>query len=268
MRASAATTRPVMLSAETKVLKTPLGLNPVPSLTPFYPDAARANGAAVVVCPGGGYGGLMDTYEGADVCRWWNERGVTAFLLRYRIAPDRYPAGLDDARRAIRVIRERAADFGVNPKRVGIMGFSAGGHLAASTATLAKNRDERPDFAILVYPVISLVAPYGHFGSRDNLLGASPRPGLAEELSLETRVTANTPPCFLVHGRNDKVVDWRNSQLFYDALREHGVAGDLVLLNNGPHGFGLKTPGQGEAPWTEESLRFLQSIRMIPSDKQ
>lgn len=261
-------TQPVELApGATKTIKTRMGSYPVPTLTPYLPDPSVANGTAVIVCPGGGYGALMDTYEGQDVCRWWNAHGVTAFFLRYRIAPDRYPAALHDAQRAIRTVRDRAGDYGVDPHRVGIMGFSAGGHLAACTATLFHGASDRPDFAILAYPVITLVPPYAHGGSRDNLLGPSPRPGLAQELSLETRVTDQTPPCFLVQGRNDKIVDYHNSQIFYDALRSHGVPARLVLLANGPHGFGLRTPAPADAPWPDECLSFLQSIHVLPAGR-
>jgi acetyl esterase/lipase len=265
-----ATTEPVLLSAETKPVKTRMGVNAVPSLTPFYPEAGKGNGAAIIVCPGGGYGALMDTYEGADVCRWWNERGVTAFLLRYRIAPDRYPAALEDAQGAIREVRKNAAEYGVDPHKVGIIGFSAGGHLAASAATLFHEKSrggvsDRPDFAVLVYPVISMVPPYGHAGSAANLLGPSPREGLAEELSVERRVSERTPPCFVVQGRDDRVVDWHNAQAFYDACQAHGVPARLDLLEHGPHGFGLKTPQAGATPWTEECVAFLRSVRVLPA---
>lgn len=272
VRGRVATTEPVALAAEVKTVKTPMGEKPVPSLTPFYPAEGRANGVAIVVCPGGGYGGLMDTYEGADVCRWWNERGVTAFLLRYRIAPDRYPAALQDAQRAIREVRVHAGEYGVDPHRIGIIGFSAGGHLSASAATLfhEKSRGEvsdRPDFAVLVYPVISMVPPYGHKGSAANLLGPSPRAGLAEELSLERRVTKGTPPCFVVQGRDDKIVDWHNAQMFYDACQAQGVPARLDLMDHGPHGFGLKTPQAGVTPWTEECVAFLRSVRVLPRER-
>jgi acetyl esterase/lipase len=262
-----AATQPVTLSPEASPVKTATGTNLVPTLTPFLLDPEQSNRTAVIVCPGGGYGAITDTYEGIDVCRWWNQHGVAAFLLRYRVVPHRYPSALDDAQQAIRVIRQHAREYGVNPQRIGIMGFSAGGHLAADTAVEFNpdhHRADRPDFVILAYPVISMVAPYGHVGSRDNLIGPNPSLNLASRLSLESRVTADTPPCFLVHGRNDKIVDYRNSQLFYDACRAHGVPAQLLLLENGPHGFGLQTPPPAPMPWTEACVAFLQANHLLP----
>ena len=260
------TTRAVQLehSVEPRRLTTRMGENHVPSLTAYLP--ATPNGTAVIVCPGGGYGALMDTYEGQDVCRWWNDRGVAAFLLRYRIAPDRYPAALDDVRAAVRTVRDQAGEFGVDPDRVGVMGFSAGGHLAGCAATMWRDPQERPDFAVLVYPVISLVQPFGHLGSRDNLLGKDFAPGLDGALSLEHRVTDRTPPCFIVHGRNDKIVDVRNAELFASSLKSNGVPHDLQILDNGPHGFGLKTPDD-QAPWTSRCEAFLRSAGALPADR-
>jgi acetyl esterase/lipase len=260
--AARAATGPVALAATTRPVNMPTGVKGVPTLTAF--PVEHGNGTAVIVCPGGGYQGLMDTYEGQDVCRWWNDRGVAAFLLRYRIAPDRHPAPLDDAQAAIRTVREHAKEYGVDPKRIGIMGFSAGGHLAGSAATLFHAEADRPDFAVLVYPVISLVRPYGHLGSRDNLLGKDFAKGLDQKLSLETRVTEKTPPCFLVHGRDDTVVDWHNSEMFGDALKAHGVKGEVVILAHGPHGFGTKVPDAKEGDWKEKCLAFLTEVGVLP----
>jgi acetyl esterase/lipase len=258
-------TQPVALGGqETKLVKTPLGMMPVPTLEAHLPADGKGNGTAVIVCPGGGYQGLMDTYEGVDVARWWNEHGVAAFVLRYRIRPDKYPAALDDVQAAIRLVRENADAYGVNRKRIGVMGFSAGGHVAASAATLFHAKADRPDFAVLVYPVISFVEPYAHKGSRDNYLGKEHPKELEEELSLEKRVTRETPPCFLVQGKDDKIVDWHNSEMFDEALKAHGVKEDLVLLNHGPHGFGLKMPEAGREDWKAECLRFLHDVGMMP----
>jgi acetyl esterase/lipase len=143
------------------------------------------------------------------------------------------------------------------------MGFSAGGHLAGSAATMFHGKADRPDFAILVYPVISMVRPYGHMGSRDNLLGKDFAAGMDEELSLEKRVTAKTPPCFLVHGRDDKTVDWRNSEMFGEALAAHGVKGEVDILAHGPHGFGLKVPDAAEGDWKEKCLAFMREVGVL-----
>ena len=211
-------------------------------------DAPRP---AVIVCPGGGYGGVMMSYEGHDVARWLNSAGVVGFVLQYRIAPRyRHPAPLSDAHRAIRLVRARAAEWGVDPAKVGILGFSAGGHLTATAATIFDDGDPkaedpverqgcRPDFAVPVYPVISFVEPCMHTGSRDNLLGKNPDPKLMEELSPERRVTAKTPPAFIVHGSDDQGVPVENSILFYKALQKAGVPAELHLFAHGPHGFGL-----------------------------
>jgi acetyl esterase/lipase len=259
----AATTRPVALSPATRPFNTPMGVQVIPTLRAYLPEPATANGAAVVVCPGGGYQGLMDTYEGEAVCRWWNDRGVAAFLLRYRVAPDRWPAPLDDAQAAIRMVRAGAKSYRVDPHKVGIMGFSAGGHLSAAAATLWTSRADRPDFAVLVYPVIQFAGPHAHTGSRDNTIGPTTRPGLADHLSLDRRVTARTPPCFLVHGRDDKIVDYHNATAFADALKSHHVPHHLLILDHGPHGFGLKTPGD-QPPWTDRCVTFLTSVGVLP----
>ncbi|HZZ43697.1 MAG TPA: alpha/beta hydrolase [Tepidisphaeraceae bacterium] len=261
------TTEPVPLAAQTTAIPTPLGMKPVPTLQAFFPEQNTTH-TAVVVCPGGGYSGLMDTYEGQDVCRWWNRHGVTAYLLRYRVSPNRYPAQLNDAQAAIKMVRQQAKSLDINPKHIGIMGFSAGGHLAGSAATLFHNKSDRPDFAILVYPVISMIPPYAHGGSRDSLLGKNFAPGLDQQLSLQLRVTDNTPPCFLVQGKNDKVVPWQNAQMFADALTAHGIKNELVFLNNGPHGFGLRTPNPAEGDWTLQCLQFLQTIKMLPANPE
>src|SRR5712692_1530258 len=177
-----------------------------PKLTLYPVPAARANGAAVIVCPGGGYRTLASDHEGRQVAEWLNSLGVSAFVLQYRVGPRyRHPAPLQDAQRAIRLLRARAKDFGLDPGRLGILGFSAGGHLAATTGTHfdggrpdapdpIDRMGSRPDFMVLAYPVMSMTAPFSHRGSIENLLGPSPHPSLAEDLSNETRVTARTPP--------------------------------------------------------------------------
>jgi acetyl esterase/lipase len=222
-----------------------------PTLTASLPAADKANGTAVVVCPGGGYGGLAMGHEGRDIAKWLTDRGVAAFVLKYRHAPRyRHPAPLQDAQRAVRTVRARAREWGVNPGRVGIWGFSAGGHLASTAATKfddgkADAADPvervscRPDFAILCYPVITLKKPYAHLGSRRNLLGDKPDDKLVESLCNEKQVTDKTPPAFLFHTREDKAVPVQNSELFAEACRKHKVPVELVLYDKGPHGVGL-----------------------------
>jgi acetyl esterase/lipase len=230
-----------------------------PTLTVFLPAADKANGCAVVICPGGGYGGVVDTYEGKDVARWLNEKGVAAFVLRYRHAPRyRHPAPLEDAQRALRTVRARAAEWKVDPRRIGIMGFSAGGHLASTAGTHfddgKPDADDpidrascRPDFLVLAYPVITLKEPHVHKGSRDNLLGDKPSKELLDSLSNDEQVTAKTPPTFLFHTSEDTVVPPENSVLFYLALRRHKVPAELHVYEKGRHGVGLAT-GAGGTP--------------------
>ena len=219
-----------------------------PSITVYAPPKAKRNGCAVVVCPGGGYGGLAVSYEGRDVARWFNTFGVTGFVLRYRHAPHyRHPAPLQDVQRAIRLVRQRATTFGVDPQRIGVMGFSAGGHLASSAGTHfdAGKKDAkdpadrvscRPDYLVLVYPVISMTTQYTHKGSRRNLLGPNPGEKLKKLMSSELQVTKDTPPTFLMHTSGDKPVPAENSVLFYLALRKAGVPVEMHIYERGRHG--------------------------------
>lgn len=202
--------------------------------------APQPNGAAVLVCPGGGYGALAMDHEGQQVAEWFNSFGVSVFVLKYRLGPRyRHPAPLDDARRAMRMIRERAAKLGLDPRRLGVMGFSAGGHLASTLSTLYQTPDERPDFSILVYPVISMSTKFGHTGSVRNLLGDPPDPHLVFHLSTERAVTAETPPTFLFHTTTDAAVPPENSVLYYLALRRYGVPAEMHIYAEGRHGVGL-----------------------------
>jgi acetyl esterase/lipase len=226
--------------------------NDKPTLTVSLPPADKATGAAVVVCPGGGYGHLAITYEGYDIGKWLNDNGIAALVLKYRHRGTGYghPAPLDDAQRAIRTVRARAAELGVDPKRIGILGFSAGGHLASTAGThFDAGRSDaadpierascRPDFLILCYPVISFTAPVTHRGSRKNLLGETPDPKLVEHYSSELQVTSDTPPTFLFHTDADTGVPPENSVLFYLALRKAKVPAELHIYERGPHGVGL-----------------------------
>jgi acetyl esterase/lipase len=238
----------------------------VPTLT-YYPAASdAANGSAVIVCPGGGYVRLAMDIEGTDVARMLNSIGVSAFVLKYRMVEYGHPAPLQDALRAIRLVRSRAAEFAVRPDRIGMMGFSAGGHLAASAATLFDAPEGRtgapldatsgrPDFVALLYPVITLQPPFAHAGSRQSLLGPNPDPMLIQRMSLENAVTKDTSPTFLVHTFEDTAVPLENSLLFYQALRRAGVPAELHLYEKGPHGFGLR-PGLG--PTSEWPKRFAE----------
>ena len=221
----------------------------VPTLTVFPADPARAVGTAVVMCPGGGYVRLAITKEGNGFARILNDIGVTVFILKYRLVEYGHPAPLQDVLRAVRLVRSRATEFGIDPARIGVMGSSAGGHLAASAATLYDAPEgrtgaaldavsARPDFIALIYPVITMKPPFAHMGSRKALLGAEPTDALVERMSVETQVTAATPPAFLVHTGEDASVPLENSILFFQALRKAGVPAELHLFEKGAHGFG------------------------------
>ena len=210
-----------------------------PTLTIYLPAEGRVSGAGVVICPGGGYAHLAMEKEGSEIAAWLNRQGLAGFVLKYRLGPRyHHPAQLDDAHRALRYVREHAADLGIKTDRVGIWGFSAGGHLAATAATHF-DAGTRPDFLILAYPVITFEPPYAHQGSRKNLLGAEPDAKLVHNLSNETQVTAETPPTFLFHTDGDKGVPAENSVFFYLALRKAGVPAELHIYERGPHGVGL-----------------------------
>jgi acetyl esterase/lipase len=220
-----------------------------PSISIYLPAADKATGTAVVVCPGGGYGHLAVDHEGDQVARWFNSFGVAAFMLKYRIAPKyHHPAPLQDAQQAIRSVRAHAAEWHIRPDRVGIMGFSAGGHLA-STAGTHFDAGTRPDFLILAYPVISFTTPYTHKGSRKNLIGDDAEAKLTESLSNELQVTAQTPPTFLFHTSADKGVPAENSVLFYLALRKAGVPAEMHIYADGPHGVGLAPTDLALSSW-------------------
>jgi len=234
-----------------------------PSLTVFLPVKNQANGTGVVVCPGGGYGALASNHEGRQIANWLNSLGIAAFVLKYRLGPRyHHPIELGDAQRAIRLVRANAIEYGIAPDRLGVMGFSAGGHLAATMGTHFDNGDatasdpvqragSRPDFLVLGYPVISFTTPYTHQGSLHNLLGDSPDPKLTQSLSAELQVTPQTPPTFLFHTTEDKTVPVENSVMFYLALRKAGVAAEMHIFERGPHGVGLALRDPALAMWPE-----------------
>jgi acetyl esterase/lipase len=235
----------------------------IPTLTVYRaygePKAPRT---AVIVAPGGSYEWLASNHEGRQEANYLNSLGVTAFVLKYRLGPRyHHPIELGDAQRAIRLVRSRAQEFGIDPNRIGMMGFSAGGHLTSTAGTHfdrgnagaadpIDRASSRPDFMVLVYPAISFTAPYTHGGSAKNLLGENPDPNLLKELSNELQVTPQTPPTFLVSTNEDVVVPAENSVDFYLALRHAGVPAELHVFEKGPHGFGLdfQDPVLGQWP--------------------
>ena len=247
--------------------------NDVPTLTVYLPEPGKANGAAMVICPGGGYAHLAG-HEGKDYALWFNESGIAGFVLKYRLGSSGYhhPAMLQDAARAVRTVRARAGEWGIDTKRIGIIGSSAGGHLAPPLVThfdagqsnavdVIERASSRPDIGILCYPVISL-GEYAHVGSRENLLGKTPSPELVELLSNELQVTKETPPCFVWSTEEDKVVPVENSMMFAAALRRNKVPFDLHIYQKGGHGMGLGSRDGSAAnrhPWTGDCLYWLKA---------
>ncbi len=246
-----------------------------PTLTHYQAYGRQTAGTAVIVAPGGGYGALAANHEGRQVANYLNALGVTAFVLRYRLGPRyRHPVPLGDAQRAIRLVRARAAEFGVSPDRIGMMGFSAGGHLTSTAGTHFDDGNpaaadpigrlsSRPDFLILGYPVISFTAAYTHKGSVANLLGENPDPKLLEDLSSESRVTAGTPPTFLFHTSADTGVPPENSVAFYLALRKAGVAAEMHIFEKGPHGVGLAMQDPALAEWPRLLANWLRGRGLL-----
>jgi len=234
----------------------------------------KPNGTAIVICPGGGYGGLVTGGEGHGIAKWLNSHGITGVVLEYRLPKGRPFVPLLDAQRAIRTVRSNAKTWGIDPARIGIIGFSAGGHLASTAGTHfddgdAKAEDPidkvscRPDFIILVYPVVTM-SEKTHGGSRTNLLGSKPDPKLVELFSNEKQVTAKTPPAFLAHAKDDKVVVLENSKAFYDALQANKVPSKYLELPSGGHGLnGYKGP-MWDA-WQEQSLAWLAELKLVPA---
>jgi len=247
-----------------------LGSNPsdIPTLQPYLPDPAIVTGAAIVVCPGGGYG-MLAAHEGEGYARWLAENGVAAFVLEYRLGTNgyRHPVMLQDAARALRTVRAGAAKWKVDPHRIGIIGSSAGGHLASTLLTHydagnpqasdpVERVSSRPDLGILCYAVISTDAN-GHGNSMENLVGKTPSPKLLDWLSSEKQVTSETAPCFIWHTWEDQIVKVENSMIFARALREKGVPFDLHVYQKGHHGIGLGDPACPH-PWAVDCLFWLR----------
>jgi acetyl esterase/lipase len=253
----------------------PVDPDKAPTLTPYLAPADRATGAAVVICPGGGYGGLSE-HEAGPIAEWLNSLGVSAFVLRYRLAPRwGHPAPLADAGRAIRTVRARAEEWRVKPDHIGIIGFSAGGHVASSigthfdtgSATAAdpiERVSSRPDLMILVYPVVTMGAET-HAESRENLLGVNPNPELIDRMSNEKQVSPQTPSTFIVHGADDDVVPLENALLFTEALRKAKVPFELHVFEHGVHGFGLAKDDPIVAHWTELCAHWLRVRGFLPA---
>jgi acetyl esterase/lipase len=247
----------------------------IPAITIHLPEPEKATGSAVVVFPGGGYQHLANDHEGRQIAEWFNARGVAAFVLRYRLGPRyHHPIELGDAQRAIRTVRANAAEWVIDPQRIGIMGFSAGGHLASTASThfdagnaAAVDPIERvscrPDFSVLCYPVVTFMPPYDHVGSRTNLLGENPSDELVEYLSNDRQVTADTPPTFLFHTTDDPVVPVENSLLYFGALRKAGVPAEMHIYAHGPHGVGLLLNDPVLGTWSDHLEVWLRESGIL-----
>jgi acetyl esterase/lipase len=247
-----------------------------PTLTVYLPEKEKANGTAVVICPGGGYGNLALDHEGKQIAEWFNSFGVAGFILEYRHSGRGYkhPAPLQDAQRAIRTVRAGAARWNVNPQKIGIMGFSAGGHLASTVGThFDKGNPDatdpieqascRPDFMILCYAVIALGEPYTHRGSQNNLIGKDAPDELVKSLSNEKQVTSETPPTFLFHTDEDKGVPSENSVQFYLALRKAKVPAELHIYQKGGHGQGMAQKIPGTSNWPKDCEEWMRGLKLL-----
>ncbi|MFN0121933.1 MAG: alpha/beta hydrolase [Blastocatellia bacterium] len=246
----------------------------IPSISLYKPPADKATGAAIVVCPGGAYRGLAD-HEGHAVGQWLNTLGITAAVLKYRLGPKyHHPVELGDAQRAIRTLRAKAGEWKLDPNRIGIMGFSAGGHLTSTAATHFDAGDpraadpidrvsSRPDLAIPCYAVISLLDPYAHKGSRENLLGKEPPADLVELLSNEKQVTPQTPPIFLFHTADDAAVPVENSLMFAAACRKNKVPVELHVYESGRHGVGLAQDNPALKTWPDMLAAWLRGRKFV-----
>jgi len=247
-----------------------------PDIRVWLAPNAKDKSPAVLVVPGGGYGGLANDHEGKQIAEFLNARGVHAFVLKYRLGPKyNHPVPWLDASRAIRLIRSRASEWKVDSSRLGIWGFSAGGHLTSTVITQFDKGDpkatdpvekesSRPDFAILCYPVISMEPPMTHMGSRRNLLGPNPDPELAKSLSNQNRVRADTPPCFILHTAADSVVPVGNAIVFYQACIDKKVPAELHIFQDGPHGVGLAKGDPVLKVWPELLWKWLGRHKFTP----
>jgi acetyl esterase/lipase len=247
-----------------------------PTLTIYYPAVDRPNGTAVIVCPGGGYSHLSYYREGIQYANWLSHLGVTTFILKYRLKEYGHPAPLQDVLRAVRLVRSRAEEFKINPARIGVMGSSAGGHLAASAGTLFEHAEgktgaaldavsARPDFLVLMYPVISMADGVAHTGSRESLLGKNRTPEMLALASLENQVTAATPPALLIHTQEDQSVPIENSIRFFQALTRAKVPAEFYAFERGSHGMGMKAEFGTASDWPKRAEEWLRNRGLLDS---
>jgi acetyl esterase/lipase len=244
-----------------------------PELYIFLPPKDKATGTAVLICPGGGYTALSFSKEGYVLASWLNENGIAGIVLKSRlpsdlIMKDKSVGPLQDAQEALRIIRRNAFFWNIDPMKIGVMGFSAGGHLASTLSThyaekvydVKDTTSARPDFSILVYPVITMDESYTHSGSRRNLLGENPSPEAVERFSNELQITQDTPPAFLVHSGDDKSVPVRNSIEYYQGLQEYGIPSELHIFRSGGHGYGMSVNNGTQSAWPEICLSWMKTL--------
>lgn len=247
-----------------------------PDLTVSLPDPALATGAAVLICPGGGYGTLAFDHEGNAIAKWLNDNGIAGIILKYRLPSDRIMADktigpLQDAQEAMRVIRRNAAAWKIDPLKVGVIGFSAGGHLASTISThyadkvyeVKDNVSARPDFSLLIYPVITMDTTFTHRGTRNNLIGLDPTEKNVFRFSNEKQITSDTPPAFLVHSSDDGAVPVKNSINYYTGLQKNKIPAELHVFQKGGHGYGLAPNGGTESSWPDLCIRWLKAMGII-----
>ena len=247
-----------------------------PDLTVFLPAPEKVNGAAVLICPGGGYGVLAFDHEGNAIAKWLNDNGIAGIILKYRLPSDQIMIDksigpLQDAQEAMRVIRRNAVSWKINPDRVGVIGFSAGGHLASTLSThyaekvyeVKDNTSARPNFSLLIYPVVSFDTLITHRGTRNNLIGLKPDIKQVQRFSNELQITADTPPAFLVHSADDKAVPVMNSIGYFTGLQKNNIPVELHIFQKGGHGYGLSPNGGTESSWPALCIKWLKAMGLI-----
>jgi acetyl esterase/lipase len=244
-----------------------------PSLYVYLPPADKATGTAVLICPGGGYAALAFNHEGNAIAKWLNENGIAGIILKYRLPSDfimkkKSIGPLQDVQEALRTIRRNAAKWNIDPQKIGVMGFSAGGHLASTLSThydekvyeVKDSTSARPDFSILLYPVITMDSSFTHAGSRRNLIGEDPGDEAVKRFSNELQITENTPPAFLVHSGDDNSVPVKNSIVYYEGLKKYNIPSELHIFQKGGHGYGLATGRDTQSAWPALCLSWMKSL--------
>lgn len=243
-----------------------------PTVIVFLPQADKATGSAVLICPGGGYGVLAFDHEGYAIAKWLNDNGIAGIILKYRlpsdlIMKDKSTGPLQDAQEGIRLIRRNAAKWNINPRRIGVIGFSAGGHLASTLSThfsekvypLKDTVSARPDFSLLIYPVITFDSSFTHMGSRNNLIGKDASEDQVRHFSNELRITSDTPPAFLVHSADDKAVPVKNSIVYFEGLNKYNIPTELHIFQKGGHGYGMSVGKGTQASWPGLCINWLKA---------